>query len=100
MLAEHGSLGVMALVILLFISMKRVVSIGDPVEKAIVLSFTVWALIFMAHSAMRLAAPSFIFALGSAAFSYGDSVVNSIKNVKYKPKQARIVRTIHKRKRF
>jgi hypothetical protein len=100
MLAEHGSLGVMALVILLFISMKRVVSIGDPVEKAIVLSFTVWALIFMAHSAMRLAAPSFIFALGSAVFSYGDSVVNSIKNDKYKPKQARIVRTIHKRKRF
>ena len=69
LLAEHGSLGLLALLTLLWMSLKRFLRRLPPTSKAYVLSFTVWALLFMFHSAMRLVAPSFIFGLGSATIS-------------------------------
>lgn len=66
MLSEHGIFGLMALLILLKMSFQRYRSALTPQQKAIVLSFTIWAMLFMLHAGMRLAAPSFLFGLASA----------------------------------
>lgn len=66
LLAEHGSLGLLALLILLWIVMIRLFEKADPLQKGFSLIMTTWALLFMYHAAMRLVAPSFIFGLGGA----------------------------------
>lgn len=65
MLAEHGSFGVIALLILSALIWKRLRAPGTPLGKAYAVCFMTWALVFMAHSAMRLAAPSFLFGLAA-----------------------------------
>jgi hypothetical protein len=66
LLAEHGSLGLIALLILVWISATRLMRTADPICKACHCSFTAWALLFMLHSAMRLVAPCLLFGLASA----------------------------------
>lgn len=63
-LAEHGSAGLLALLILFGISAGRALRRAPPVSKAFAAAMTTWALLYMIHSAMRLAAPSLMFALG------------------------------------
>ncbi len=70
LLAEHGSLGLLALLTLLWISLQRFTTQSRPLTKAYNVSLTVWALLFMAHSAMRLVAPSLMFGLASAAIVF------------------------------
>ncbi len=65
MLSEHGILGAIALIILLLIIGQRVFARAPLIQKAYILSFTAWAILFMSHSAMRLVAPSLLFGLGS-----------------------------------
>ncbi len=66
LLAEHGLFGLAAIVFLAWMAAKRLISFSSPVGKAIAASFTVWALLFMFHAAMRMGSASFIFALGAA----------------------------------
>lgn len=68
MLAEHGMFGLLALIILVAITFKRFLTSGAPIEKAYIMCFTLWALLFMLHSAMRLAAPAFLFGMAAAKF--------------------------------
>jgi cell division protein FtsW (lipid II flippase) len=60
--------GVLALLILVWITLGRVFARQPALSKAIVLSLTVWALLFMYHAATRLAAPGFIFGMAAATF--------------------------------
>jgi hypothetical protein len=66
MLAEHGSLGIAALLILLFTVYQRFRLKKPHLEKAVILSLTTWAITYTFHQAMRLVAPSFIFGLAAA----------------------------------
>lgn len=66
LLAEHGILGLVALVLIVWMAVKRLRRNTSPAGMALAASFTVWSLLFMFHAAMRMAASSFIFALGAA----------------------------------
>lgn len=68
LLAEHGSLGLAALALLAGVTLHRLFSHRQPISKAISTSFTVWALLYLAHSATRMVAPSFAFGLAAARF--------------------------------
>lgn len=60
MLAEHGSLGLLALLILLFTPLLLYFNNGQNI---FVLSFLIFWLLTINHAAMRIAAPAFVYAL-------------------------------------
>ena len=66
LLAEHGLFGLVSMLILLWMVLRRLSRPSPLAAKALSAAFTGWALLFMSHAAMRMAAVSFIFALGSA----------------------------------
>ena len=66
LLAEHGLFGLAALVLLVWMSYARWRRPAPLLTQAFTAAFTVWSLLFMFHAAMRMAAVSFIFALGAA----------------------------------
>jgi hypothetical protein len=66
LLAEHGSFGAMALLLLLSLAWQRFRAPLPPFEKACSMAFAAWALVFMLHAAMRLVAPAVLFGIGSA----------------------------------
>lgn len=68
LLAEHGLLGLGAFLILLLLTAQAFLRAQGPWAKAIVAAFAVWAFLFMAASAMRLAAPAFLLGLIQARF--------------------------------
>jgi O-Antigen ligase len=63
MLAEHGLLGLMALILLLIMAFRAVRQASSPQAKGLALALIIWAMLQMSHSAMRLAAISFIFSV-------------------------------------
>jgi O-antigen ligase len=63
MLGDHGSLGLIALIIL-FSSSYRYIRRRKGNNKILIVGFIVIALFTMAHSAMRLAIPALAFGLG------------------------------------
>jgi hypothetical protein len=68
LLAEHGSLGVAALLLLTGITLSRITSKRSAFSKSVSVSFTTWALLYMTHAATRMVAPSFAFGLAAASF--------------------------------
>ena len=68
MLAEHGVLGLISLLILVVVISLRVFQKDDPLNKAVIVACMTWGLLFMAHSATRLVAPSFLIGLSFAHF--------------------------------
>jgi O-antigen ligase len=68
LLAEHGFFGVMAIVILLGVTLSRMFSGRSSFSKSVSTGFTIWALLYMLHSATRMVAPSLAFGLGAARF--------------------------------
>lgn len=66
LLAEHGLFGLAAMLLLGWLAVKRLGRSSPHVAKGIAVGFTVWALLFMFHASMRMAAASFFFALGAA----------------------------------
>ena len=66
LLAEHGSLGLLSLLILLGVTLRRASARVAPLSKAYSVSLTAWALLDMTHVAMRLVAAPFAFGLASA----------------------------------
>jgi hypothetical protein len=71
LLSEHGSFGLLALGFLAWMTIGRAMRPMGPLEKGLVLALMAWALLTMAHSAMRLVAPSFVFGLAAARFPLG-----------------------------
>ena len=67
-LAEHGVLGLLSLIFLWVWILSRFRSAGDPTSKAIILSFVLYAVIYMSHASMRLAIPAFIIGFIGANF--------------------------------
>lgn len=67
LIAEHGLFGLFALILLLWMSIKRFFQRSLFAYTFLIVSLTLWALLFMGHSATRLVAPAFIF--GMAAVS-------------------------------
>ena len=61
MLAEHGILGLLSLILLIGISYRYFSSSGSVNAKFIKVLFVFLALLTMAHSAMRLCMPAFIY---------------------------------------
>jgi hypothetical protein len=68
-LAEHGLFGALSLLMLVLMAARAFVRAKSTYAKGIVLALVAWSMVEMAHSAMRLGAISFIFALGQAEFS-------------------------------
>ncbi|MCH9647223.1 MAG: O-antigen ligase family protein [Deltaproteobacteria bacterium] len=66
MLAEHGSLGLLSLLLLLGMSVKFLAKKAPPLTRAFRATMIAWALLYLFHSATRLAAPSFTFGLATA----------------------------------
>jgi hypothetical protein len=67
LLAEHGTLGLAALLILLFAGVKNLLRARTPKGKAIAAAFVGWSFMFMLNTAMRLVAPAFTMGLSFAA---------------------------------
>jgi O-antigen ligase len=63
LLAEHGILGLIALMSLLMAGITALVRPNTAENKARVATFLVWSLLFLAVNGMRLVAPSFMFGL-------------------------------------
>lgn len=74
LLAEHGSLGVIALLILIF---TPLFSMLENKQHIFLLSFYFFWLLTINHAAMRLAAPAFIYALSLLKVSF-DEEENSL----------------------
>jgi O-antigen ligase len=67
LLAEHGAFGLSAILILIYLSLKRFFSKDSLRQKSFSGAFTTWSLLTLLHSAMRLAAPGFIFGIAGAS---------------------------------
>jgi O-antigen ligase len=67
LLAEHGAFGLSAILILIYFSLKRFFSKDSLRQKSFSGAFTTWSLLTLLHSAMRLAAPGFIFGIAGAS---------------------------------
>lgn len=70
MLAEHGFLGLISLVLLFALIIKTIRRARTLEARALVSAMSIWFLLFLLVNAMRLAAPALVFGLASAiAFS-------------------------------
>lgn len=67
MLAEHGTLGALALLLLAILALRTHRRAQGLIAKALVAALVAWAGLFLAIDAMRLVAPSFVFGLACTA---------------------------------
>ena len=67
LLAEHGIFGIICLIILLTLTLS-VIKNKKGFDRSISLTILFWSLLFMTHSATRLAAPCMLFGLAFAKF--------------------------------
>ncbi|MGH9013067.1 MAG: O-antigen ligase family protein [Acidimicrobiia bacterium] len=65
-LAEHGMLGLLAMVGLLAVAGRAVIAAPNSWSRTVTIALMLWAVADMAHTAMRLAAPGFVFGLAMA----------------------------------
>lgn len=71
LVAEHGLLGLGAVICLVAMALRALAPYRRPLEKALAAALVVWAFLFMLHAGMRLAAPA--FAVGLAQCRIGVS---------------------------
>lgn len=69
MLAEHGLLGVISLVLLGAFVLKSIIHARASPYAGLIVATLAWSLLFMVHSAMRVAAPGFLIGLAAVAFT-------------------------------
>ncbi|HEY7784176.1 MAG TPA: O-antigen ligase family protein [Pyrinomonadaceae bacterium] len=69
LVAEHGVLGLFALLFLLFAGWRRLKTTPRTEDKAMIAGMLGWSMLFMADKAMRLAAPSFMCGLSFATLT-------------------------------
>lgn len=72
LLAEHGFLGLLALLLLFVMFFGTFLGAKTSLARGLTLAFMLWALAEMSHSAMRLAAISYFYALPFARFKDED----------------------------
>jgi O-antigen ligase len=70
--AEHGFLGLLALVLLLVAGAREFLETRGPNAKAVKASGIMWSILYMLNAAMRLAAPSFLFGFAFANLTLDD----------------------------
>lgn len=80
LLAEHGSFGLLAIVMLLLMAFRNLRRTHDPREKAFSLSLMTWSILFMMVSAMRLSAPAYIFGLAFAIVNFDEKNLSATGN--------------------
>jgi hypothetical protein len=68
LLAEHGVLGVVALLLLVASGYKAIRNGSTPYERAVITALFIWACAFMCSAAMRIAAVSFAIGLCQVTF--------------------------------
>ena len=83
MLAEHGVFGLISLLILAIVMGLKFLHKSEPVAKGVIVACMTWGLLFMAHSATRLVAPSFLIGLSFAHFELNIPVVESERGARY-----------------
>jgi len=66
LLAEHGSAGLGALLLLVVAAVQNTRRPDGPRERGLVAALLGWSFLYMVNSAMRLVAPSFVFGLSFA----------------------------------
>ena len=69
LLAEHGIFGLISLIILLLLVISIIKNKKD-FDRSISLTLLSWSLLFMLHSATRLAAPCLLFGFAFSKFSF------------------------------
>ena len=69
LLAEHGLLGIAAIVCLLEMGRRSLSVSQTPIERALAVALVVWAFVFMFHAGMRLAAPAFAIGLAQCRWT-------------------------------
>ncbi len=70
LLAEHGTLGFAALLLLLIVGLQRIITAQSDQGRALTAALIGWSLFYMLHSGMRTGAPSFALGLSYAALLY------------------------------
>lgn len=83
MLAEHGIFGLISLLILFIVLGLKFLRKNEPVAKAVIVACLTWGLLFMAHSATRLVAPSFLIGLSFAHFQLTIPATDTDQESKY-----------------
>ncbi|MGH7603729.1 MAG: O-antigen ligase family protein [Gemmatimonadaceae bacterium] len=68
LLAEHGSLGALALMTLLLMSLRILLDSSERLGRGYRVIFLAWAMLSMLHAAMRIAAFGFVYGLANATF--------------------------------
>jgi O-antigen ligase len=68
LVAEHGTFGLMAFLMLLAMAFRRFHRAENPRSRAIIAALVFWSLFSTLHAAMRTVAPSFTFGLAFAQF--------------------------------
>lgn len=66
LLAEHGILGLIALVLLFVLAVRAVLAARTLVARAFTAAMMTWFMLFLLVNAMRLSAPAFLFGLACA----------------------------------
>ena len=69
LLAEHGIFGLISLIILFLLALS-IIKNKKEFDRSISLTLLSWSLLFMIHSATRLAAPCFLFGFAFSKFSF------------------------------
>jgi len=81
LLAEHGIFGAIALAFLFALGVRTLLAATNNTARAYVAAMIVWAALFLAINAMRLALPSFLFGLAcSVAYSSRPQTLKSHAN--------------------
>lgn len=83
MLAEHGVFGLVSLLILAVVLGKRFFQKDEPINKAVMAACMAWGLLFMAHSATRLVAPSLLIGIAFAHFKLSNPADEPVQKPKY-----------------
>lgn len=85
--AEHGSLGLLALLVLLFMVGKDAWQKRFSYSGAVAAGAVTWSLLFMLVSAMRLAAPAFLLGLSCVQLIPSSQAIRSAKAIRPVPRQ-------------
>lgn len=80
LLAEHGLLGMIALILLACMGLVSIFRNRIPPGRAMAASLVAWSFLFMVVNAMRLVMPSFLFGLASAELFYDDESSDEIED--------------------
>ncbi len=79
MLAEHGLLGGLAVLVLAVMAWRGSFNSGPPYGSAVKLACLAWSLTYMLWYAMRLAAPAFMFGLALCRMQFDEAEAPAVE---------------------